>query len=494
MSYYIGVDVGTSSAKLLLLDETGQILKTVTRDYSNLSPHPGWREQNPETWFNNVITGIKELLENFDSKSVKGIGVTGQMHTTVFLDDKGESIRDAILWNDTRTSYLVEQLKSEVGKHEEIEYLNKIISTGSASANLLWLKENEIDNFKRIKTLLIVKDYIVYRLTGVVSTDYCDASTSSLFDFNKKEWSEKMKSILEVGDIFPKIYSSSDVVGCLKKDIAESLGMNLDVKVIAGTGDNAASTISTGSIGLDSATLSLGTSGVIFVPSEHSNFLGRAKNIVFSISDNNEINLLQGTVRSAASCNKWLMEDILKTSDYSLEQEKISIDDLGKNKVFFFPHLTGDKLVFADPLIKGAFIGLGIDTTREQMIQAMLEGVAFGLKDVLEVYKSMGINIERARITGGGTKSNLWIQIISNVLNMTLDKLSSSAGPGYGVGLLALYGCGEFDSLQSIIDKNVSIDKTFYPDEKSTKLYEEKYRIYKKIYPSLKTIFADLKE
>lgn len=303
-----------------------------------------------------------------------------------------------------------------------------------------------------------------------------------------------MKNILEIGDILPQINNSSDVVGCIKQDIAENLRLNCDVKVIAGTGDNAASTIASGSIELDSATLSLGTSGVIFVPSESPNFLGRAKNILFSISNNEAINLLQGTVRSAASCNKWLMEDILKTDNYSSEQAKIRMDDLGKNKVFFFPHLTGDKLVFSDSLIKGSFIGLGIDTTREQLIQAMLEGVAFALKDVLEVYKSMDISIKRARITGGGTKSDLWIKIISNVLNITLDKLSSSAGPGYGVALLALYGCGEYDSLQSVIDKNVSIEKSFYPNDNLIKLYEEKYRIYKKIYPSLKNIFADLKD
>ncbi|MHC1685835.1 MAG: xylulokinase [Clostridiaceae bacterium] len=493
MSYYIGIDLGTSSVKLILVDEIGNIKKTVTKDYTNLSPHPGWREQDPEVWFNNVIIGIKDLLENLDSFAVKGIGVTGQMHTTIFLDDKGDVIRPAILWNDTRTSYLVDDLKSKVDSDDEIKNLKNIISTGSLATNLLWMKENESDNFEKIKTILIAKDYIVYRLTGVLSTDYCDASTSCLFDFKQKQWSERMKDIIGVGDIFPKINSSSDIVGFLKKDISESLGMNADVKVIAGTGDNPASTIASGSIGLDSATISLGTSGVIFVPSEHPNFRGRAKNILFSISNNDVINLLQGTVRSAASCNQWWMENILKTSDFQAEQAKINMDNLGKNKVFFFPHLTGDKLVFSDTSLKGSFIGLGIDTTREQMIQAMLEGVAFALRDVLEVYKSMGITIERAKITGGGTKSDLWIEIISNVLNIILDKLSSSAGPGYGISLLALYGCGEYDSLQSVIDKNVSIEKTICPNSNLTKLYEEKYCVYKKIYPSLKNIFADLK-
>lgn len=494
MSFYIGIDIGTSSIKVVLVDEIGKLIKTVTKDYTNLSPRSGWREQDPEVWFTNVTSGIRELLEIHDASIVKGIGVTGQMHTTIMLDDNGDVIRPAILWNDTRTSYLVESLKSEVEKDEETRHLKNIISTGSPATNLLWMKEHEIDNFKKIKCILIAKDYIVYRLTGVISTDYCDASTSTLFDFNRKQWSEKMKKVIGIGDILPKINSSSDVVGCIRKDIAKELGMSCNVKVIAGTGDNPAATVSSGSIGFDCPTISLGTSAVIFVPCKQTNFDGRAKNVLFSISNNDVVNVMQGTVRSGAACNKWWMDNILETSDYSSEQAKIKMDDLGENKVLFFPHLTGDKLVFADTLTRGAFLGLSIDTTREQMSQAMMEGVAFALKDVIEVFRSIGITFEKAKITGGGARSDIWIKIISNVLNITLDRLSSSSGPAYGVSLLALHGCGECDSLQSIIDKNIKIEQTIDPDKDLTKLYEEKYSLYKKIYPSLKEIFTDLNE
>lgn len=492
MSFYIGIDVGTSSAKLVLVNETGKILNNVTKEYSNLSPKLGWIEQDPDVWFDNVILGMGELLKNYDATVVKGIGVTGQMHTTIVLDDSGKVIRPAILWNDTRTSYLVKDLKSSVGNDDEIKYLKNIISTGSPAINLLWIKENEVDNFKKIKTMLIAKDYIVYKLTGVISTDYCDASTSSLFDFNKRQWSEKMKSLIGIGDVFPPINSASDIVGCVKKDIAKKIGMNLDVKVIAGTGDNAAAAVSAGSTTTDSPTISLGTSGVIFTPCKAANFDIKAKNILFSISESETVNVLQGVVQSAASCNNWWMDNILQTKDYSSEQAKINESDLGKNEILFFPHLTGDKTVFADPLIRGAFLGLSIDTTREKMIQAMLEGVAFALKDVIEVLKSIEINIERAKITGGGAKSDLWLQIISNVLNITLDKLDSNVGAGYGVSLLTLYGCGEYDSLQSVINSNIATEKTIYPCDNLTKLYEEKYSVYRNIYPSLKKIFTEL--
>ncbi|HAE61422.1 MAG TPA: xylulokinase [Eubacteriaceae bacterium] len=492
MSYYIGVDVGTSSVKILLINEVGEIINTIAKEYENISPATGWREQNPEVWFDNVSLGIKELMTGYESHEVDGIGVTGQMHTTVFLDKEGKSIRPAILWNDTRTYYLVDELKRKVKDTKEISYLKGIVSTGSHAANLLWMKENEKENFNKINRVLTPKDYIVYRLTGCIATDYCDASTSALFDFKQRTWSEKMKEIIGIGDILPDIKNSSDIVGVIEEDLAAKLNLNNNIKVIAGTGDNAASSISTDNIRVGSATLSLGTSGVIFVPCKNSNFKSRIKNILFSISEDHTVNLMQGTVRSAAACNKWWIEDILGSKDFGAEQDNIKADNLGNNNLLFFPHLTGDKLVYGDTLIKGSFLGISIDTTREQMTQAVLEGVAFALKDVLNMYKSIGINIDGVRVTGGGSKSDLWIKIISNVLGITLKKQSSYAGPGYGVGMLAMYGCGEYGSIQEIIDMNVCVKEKAEPEILLTRLYEEKYGVYKRIYPALKDIFEEI--
>ncbi len=488
MSFYIGIDVGTSSVKLVLIDDTGKIIHTAKREYANLSPLPGWREQNPEVWYDHMALGIKNLLANFDRSLVKGIGVTGQMHTAVFLDKQGDVIRPAILWDDTRTSSIVDRLRSEVGNDPDIPYLQNIISTGSPAINLLWLKENERDHFEKIRYVLIAKDYIVYRLTGEISTDYCDASTSALFDFREKQWSEKMKGLIGLGNVLPTINSSSQIVGCLKKDVAGDLGLDCGVKVIAGTGDNAAAAVSSGSIEIGSPTISLGTSGVIFASCERADFSTRVKNILFSISERETVYLFQGVAQAAASCSQWWVEDILRTKNYRSEELKINADKLGKNNVLFFPHLTGDKTVYADPRIRGAFLGLSIDTSREEMMQAVMEGVAFALKDIVEVLKSIDIHIQTAKITGGGANSDLWIRIISNVLNIPIAKLSPGAGPGYGVGLLALYGCGACDTLQSLVHQNITIEKTIHPEQGLPEQYEKKYAVYKNIYSMVKMI------
>ncbi|SEO78136.1 xylulokinase [Propionispora vibrioides] len=489
MALFIGVDVGTSAVKLVLINEMGRPLETVTKDYDNLSPQPGWREQEPEIWFANILAGMKELLDPGDASKVEGIGVTGQMHTTVVLDAKGQSIRPAIMWNDTRTHALVSRVKTEVDKDNETKKLKNIISTGSPAVNLLWLKENEKENFRRVKTMLIAKDYIVYRLTGVMSTDYCDASTSALFDFDRQQWSAKMQAMIGIDHILPEIKSSAAIAGSLKEELASMLGMRKNVKVVVGTGDNPAATISAGGIDIDYPVISLGTSGVICVPCKQANFSGRAKNILFSIADDTVINLLQGVVQASASCNKWLMENVLATHDYAGEQRKINYDELGKNDVMFFPHLTGDKLVFADTLIRGAFLGLGIHTERRHLTQAVLEGVAFAFRDVVEVLRSMGIEFKRAKIVGGGAQSELWLQILASVLHITLDKLNISSGPAYGAGILALYGCGYCNSIEEVVDKQVVVAQTIQPNEQLHSLYEEKYSVYKRIYPALKAIF-----
>lgn len=487
---YIGIDVGTSSVKLVLINEAGKIINSVERRYHNLTPKPGWIEQNPVIWYENVILGIKDLLKGNDANLVRAIGVTGQMHTTVILDDKGNVIRPAILWNDTRTSYLVKDLKLKVQNDEDTSYLANIISTGSPAVNLLWIKENEPSNFNKIKTVLILKDYIVYRLTGVLSTDYCDSSTSALLDLKQKKWSEKMKDIIGIGDILPEIHSSADIVGTLRKDIADILGLNSNVKVIAGTGDNAAAAVATGCIEFGSPLISIGTSGVIIVPTSNVIYNSRGKNILFSVLNNDMINLFMGVVQAAASCNHWWMEDVLETDNYLLEHSKIKANDLGQNEVIFFPHLTGDKTVYADPLVRGAFIGLGIDTTRAKITQAILEGVAFALREVIEVMKLLDIKIERARVTGGGAKSDIWLKIISNVLNITLDKLGSDAGAAYGASILASIGCGEYESVHSALTNVVTIEKTIYPCKDLIRKYNDKFSIYKNIYPFLKNVLT----
>lgn len=490
---YIGIDLGTSAVKLLLVNSNGEILNEVSKEYPVYYPHSGWSEQNPEDWKCAVIDGIKELTEGFDNSKIAGIGCGGQMHGLVALDKNDNVIRPAILWNDGRTEKEVEYLNNEIGKDVLSDCTANIAFAGFTAPKLLWMKNNEPENFGKIKKIMLPKDYINYLLTGVHSTDYSDASGMLLLDVKNKCWSEKMLDICSVTESqMPKLFESCEVIGTIKKDIAESLGLNENVKVVAGAGDNAAAAIGTGTVGDGKCNISLGTSGTIFISSDK-----------FSVDPNNALHSfahadgnyhLMGCMLSAASCNKWFMEDILRSTDYNSIQSEITEDKLGKNSVYFLPYLMGERSPINDTNARGTFIGMSMNNNAADMLQAVLEGVAFAIRDSFEVAKTLGINIERSNICGGGAKSPLWKKIMSNVLGIPLDILKTEQGPGYGGAVLAAVGCGEYESVEDACKKLVEISDTVYPDAVLSALYEKKYENFKKLYPALKNIFSDIRK
>ena len=489
--YYIGVDLGTSSVKLLLMDDDGNIVNTVTKEYPISFPKPGWSEQNPTDWYEKTVEGIKELISNIDSSKVAGISFGGQMHGLVILDENDNVIRPAILWNDGRTTKECDFLNNEYGKYKLTNNTANIAFAGFTAPKILWLKENEPDNFKKISKIMLPKDYLAYRLSGEFCTDVSDASGMLLFDVKNRCWSEEMLELVGIKkEQMAKVYESYECVGNLTKQAASELGLSTSVKVIAGAGDNAAAAVGTGTVGDGKCNISLGTSGTIFIASK--NFSVDDNNALHSFAHSDGYYHLMGCMLSAASCNKWWLDDIIKDKDYQKEQAEITDDKLGNNKVFYLPYLMGERSPHNNPLARASFIGMTMDTTRSDMTQAVLEGVAFAIRDSFEVAKSLGIKVDRTKICGGGAKSPLWRKIIANVLNVKVDILEKEEGPSLGAAMLAAVGTKRFEDVSEAVDKIVKVVDTIEPDKAIAQRYEYKYNQFKKIYPALKPVFDEI--
>ena len=489
--YYIGIDLGTSSVKLLLMDELGVIHQQVTREYPLEFPHPGWSQQAPEDWKDAVLSGLQELTANCDKRQIAGIGTGGQMHGLVVLDRDDNVIRPAILWNDGRTAAQVDYLNEVIGKQTLSERTANIAFAGFTAPKILWMRENEPENFARIAKIMLPKDYVNYVLTGVHCCDYSDASGMLLLDVAHKRWSKEMLDLCGITEAqMPALFESYETVGTLRPEIAQLLGFPENVKVCAGAGDNAAAAVGTGVVGDGGCNISLGTSGTVFISSKQ-----------FGVDPNNALHAfahadggyhLMGCMLSAASCNKWLMDDILRTKDYAGEQAPITDEKLGTNHVYFLPYLMGERSPINDTNARGTFIGMSMDTSRADMTQAVLEGVAFAIRDSVEVAKSLGIPLTSSMLCGGGAKSPLWRRILANVLNMPLTIPASEQGPGMGGAMLAMVACGAYGSVAEACAKLVTVSETVAPDPEIAARYEARYRQFRLIYPALKGLYPQL--
>lgn len=487
---YIGIDLGTSAVKLLLVNEKGEILNTVSEEYPISFPKNGWSEQEPADWWNGVTAGLEKLLEGTDKSLVAGIGAGGQMHGLVVLDENDEVIRPAILWNDGRTEKQVEYLNEVIGREKLSAYTANIAFAGFTAPKILWMKENEPEKFSRISKIMLPKDYIVYKLTGVHSCDYSDASGMLLLDVKNKCWSKEMIGICGISEaMLPKLFESYEVVGSVKADIASRFGIG-EVRVVAGAGDNAAAAIGTGTVGEGRCNISLGTSGTIFISSNR--FGDDRNNALHSFAHADGNYHLMGCMLSAASCNKWFTEDILGTDDYAAVQREISDEKLGRNSVYFLPYLMGERSPINDVNARGTFTGMTMNTSRADMLLAVFEGVAFAIRDSLEKAKELGISITASNICGGGAKSPLWQKIMANVLGIRLDKVKTEQGPGYGGAILAMVGTGAFASVEEACKALVEISSSVYPDDELTALYDKKYKNFSKLYPALKNVFGEI--
>ncbi|MCR5823628.1 MAG: xylulokinase [Lachnospiraceae bacterium] len=487
--FYLGVDLGTSSIKLVVMDEKGNIRATAGAEYGLSFPKPGWSEQDPADWVGGMKESFKKLSEKIDLKQVKGISFGGQMHGLVILDEEDKVLRPAILWNDGRTQKECDYLNKTVGREKISAYTANMALTGFTAPNILWVKENEPEIFKKICKIMLPKDYLAYVLTGVHCTDYSDASGMLLLDVKNKCWSKEMMELCDVRENqLAKLYESYEVVGTVKSDVAAELGLAEDVKVTAGAGDNAAGAIGTGTVKDGMTIVSLGTSGTVFTACDK--FAVDDKNALHMFAHANGKYHLMGCMLSAASSNKWWMDEIIGTKDYAGEQK--AIGTLGENHVYYLPYLMGERTPHNNPNARGSFVGMTMDTTRSDMTLAVLEGVTFALRDSLEIARSLGVKIDTIRATGGGAKSPLWRKLLANIMNVNVEIMNSEEGPGYGAAILAAVGCGEYASVEEATDKIVKVSDRLSPDPDLVKKYEVKYNVWRKIYPALKDAFEDI--
>ena len=484
---YIGADLGTSALKLILMDEDGSILASVSKSYPVYYPYPGWSEQNPDDWFNSFKDGIKELLRGQDLKAVRGIGFGGQMHGLVILDKEDHVIRRAILWNDGRTEKETLYLNETIGKELLSKYTANIAFAGFTAPKLLWLRDNEPENFKCIDKIMLPKDYLVYRLTGIHATDYSDASGMLLLDVEHKCWSKEMCEICGIKtSMLPKLHESFEKVGMLLPEYEAEFGLK-NVTIAAGAGDNAAAAIGTGTVGDGACNISLGTSGTIFISG--NSFRVDRFNALHSFDHADGGYHLMGCMLSAASCAGWWMDKVISSTDFDSEcngMEKM----LGRNDVYFLPYLMGERSPLNDVNARGVFLGLTPESNRKDMLLAIFEGVSFGLRDCLEVARKLGIDVKSSMVCGGGAKNKLWLKILANVLNIKLTIPVCEEGPSMGGAMLAMVACGRFDSVKEACEDIVKIKDVIEPDIDLSKAYNSRYEYWTMLYPALKTVFS----
>lgn len=487
--FTVGIDLGTSSVKLLLVNEQGQCVKSASRDYPIFYPKPGWSEQNPEDWWNSVISAMHELTEGIYKNEIKAISTAGQMHGLVALDCNNNVIRPAILWNDGRTSKETDFLNNVFNKNGElIKNTGNIAFPGFTLPKILWMKESEPENYGRIAHIMLPKDYITLKLTGKYATDYSDAAGMLLLDVKNKCWSRDMFGLAELNeDVLPGLYESYDKVGNLTAEAAELLGLSEDIIVSAGAGDNAAAAVGTACVNEGDCNISLGTSGTVFLPCKE--FRKGCPESVHAFNHATGEFHLMGCILSAASCLKWWAEDVLGVNDLAALQDEISKDNLGRNKVFFLPYLMGERAPHNDPYARGTFFGMTAGTTRADMTQAVLEGVAFALCDIITPMREAGVKITQSTLCGGGAKSDIWKSILANVLDLKLNIPKNEQGPGLGAALLAQVACSMETDVKTASKKTVEFRQTVEQDRELVELYKGRYNVYKSIYPALQNIF-----
>lgn len=481
MSSYIGVDLGTSSIKLTLVNDKGDILNEASKDYP-IFQHDLYSEQNPLDWWEQFNIAIDDLLKNQNRNYLKAISFSGQMHGLVILDKDDKVIRPCILWNDGRSEKETKYLNEEIGRDILSELTGNIAYAGFTAPKILWVKNNEPENYKKIAKIMLPKDYLVYRLTGILATDYSDASGTLYLDVKNKVWSVKMLQILGIFENqLPKLMESNEVVGLINDEFCKLHNIP-KIKVVMGAGDNAASAVGMGVIRDGEINISLGTSGTIFIPTDK--FILPKENGLHSFANTTGKYHLMGCILTAASARKWWLENILNSKDYRGSDKESENADT--NNLYFLPYLSGERSPHNDVNAKGAFIGLTHTTSRASMSKAIMEGVAFALRDCLELAKDGGSEFKKASICGGGSNSDVWVQILSDILNLPIYKGSGSGS--FGAAILAMSGA-ENKSLEEICDSVVKYEKVFEPNIESVKYYDKKYKIFRKLYPALKELF-----
>ena len=501
MNYYIGIDIGTTGAKALLVDERGTVCAQAASEYSFSTPKSLWCEQNPADWWNATRTVFRELVDKTSKagESIKGIGLTGQMHGLVLLDERGEVLRPCIMWNDQRTGSQCENITEKIGYDRLLNLIANPVLPGFTLPKILWVRENEPDIYKKIVHIVLPKDYIRYKLTGEFATDVSDASGMAVLDVAHRKWNDELLDELSVPrEWLPKVYESPEVTGVISNRASEQTGLQEGIPVVAGGGDQAAGAVGCGIVSPGIVSVTIGTSGVVFAHSDQMALQPEGKLHSFCHAVPGAWHLM-GVTLAAGGSLRWYRDTFATQEIEQARQSNIEVYDVllkrvqkinaGADGVFFLPYLAGERTPYPDPGAQGVFFGLSLRHTRDHLLRAVMEGVGYSLRDCLELVKSVGVPITQIRLSGGGARSAVWRQIIADIFNEEVITLNTSDGAPYGAALLAAVGTEKFSSVREACDATIAIGERHSPNPENTKRYEDGYTIYKELYPSLKKSF-----
>lgn len=494
MTYFIGIDVSTTATKSLVMDDLGRVLGVASAEYGFEVPHPLWSEQDPALWWNGTAQSIHEVLAKtgIAASDIGGLGLTGQMHGLVLLDQQGRVLRPAILWNDQRTADQCDTIRARLGKRRLIEITGNDALTGFTAPKILWVRENEPELYKKVAHILLPKDYVRFKLTGSYAMDCADGSGTILFDLRNRTWSREVLDALEINPAWlPPTHEGTDITGVISDAAAEETGLLAGIPVVAGAGDQAAAAVGTGAVEEGIISLSLGTSGVVFATFERPVIEPEGRLHAFCHAVPGKWHMM-GVMLSAAGSLRWHRDTFSPGASYeSLLQPAQNVPP-GSDGLLFLPYLMGERTPHPDPLARGAFIGLTIRHALPHMTRSVLEGVSFGLRDIFELMKVSGLtSYTQVRITGGGARSSLWQQILADVLGSELVTVDTQEGAAYGAALLAATGAGAFGDVPSACRTAIKITGNTQPGANAA-AYNALYSIYRQLYPALQSVFKDI--
>ena len=504
MNYMIGIDIGTQATKTVLFDDVGHVISSAREEYPLYQPKNGWAEQEPKDWSRAVLHTLKQVVDQgrADSSNIKGIGLSGQMHGLVMLDEKGEVIRPSIIWCDQRTAAETEDMNRLVGRKRLIEITANPALTGWTAAKILWVKKNEPENYARCRHILLPKDYIRYLLTGDFATDVSDASGMQLLDVPGRCWSDEVTDRLGVDrSLLPRVYESCEITGYITREAAEYTGLSEDTAVVGGAGDNAAAAVGPGIVKDGTAFTTIGTSGVVYA---HSSRLaidpgGRVHTCCSAVPGAWHV---MGVTQGAGLSLQWFKDTLCQDYGQAAKEQGRDVYDLinedtamgppGSNKLIYLPYLMGERTPHLDPDCRGVFFGLSAIHTKADMLRAVMEGVAFSLKDCNDILRDMGIAVDTMMACGGGGKSPVWRQMLADMYGCRVETAEQTEGPAFGAAILAGVGTGIYQSVEYACDRLISGNQTSRPVEEHRVKYQQLHEIYKEIYINLKQTFKKL--
>jgi len=504
LSYLLGIDVGTTGTKALLVAEDGHVVARSNHEYPLLTPRPTWAEQNPADWWGAATAGIRDVLKESDvaPKDVVGIGLSGQMHGSVFLDERSEVIRPAILWCDQRTAEQCRWITERAGERTVIEETFNPVLTGFTAPKIVWLRQNEPEAYARVRKILLPKDYIRFMLTGEFATEVSDASGTSLLNIAERRWSPRMLAALDLTeDMLPAVYESPEVSGRISAQAAQATGLAPGTPVVGGGGDQAAGAVGNGIVRQGVVSVTTGTSGVVFAHMDEPRMDPQLRTHTFCHAVPGKWHVM-GVMLSAGGSLRWYRDALAQqevaeakqrgVDPYELLTEEAAQAPPGCEGLIFLPYLTGERTPYPDPWARGVYFGLTLRHAKAHLVRAILEGVSYGLRDSLEILREMGLPISQVRASGGGARSALWRQIQADVFDAEMVTINVDEGPAFGVALLAGVGAGVFATVEEACDRTISITDRTEPNPDNSAFYDTYYPIYQALYASLKDHFVEV--